>query len=103
MKFTRLFLLAIAVALASCSENQQPVSEDIPDVEEQRDYSADLLALTNAHMAEVTEASPYLRMMSGMKVEKMADLSPAAALRDAEKAQVRLADLAKKKLLVSVQ
>ncbi|MCS5574941.1 MAG: DUF885 domain-containing protein [Pseudomonadales bacterium] len=95
MKFTRLFLLAIAVALAGCSENQQPVSEDIPDVEEQRDYSADLLALTNAHMAEVTEASPYLRMMSGMKVEKMADLSPAAALRDAEKAQVRLADLAK--------
>ena len=96
MKFSKLLFLGLAIALSGCSETNQPATvQESSAVAEQPDYSAELLALTNTHMAEVTEESPYLRMMAGMKVEKMADLSHAAAQRDAEKAQARLEELAK--------
>ena len=89
MKTLRFVFLALAFVLAGCSDNEQSVP-----LTKQRDFSAELLALTNTHMAELTEEQPYLQMLAGKKVEKMADLSHAATLRNVEKANAKLTELA---------
>ncbi len=89
MKTLRFVFLALAFVLAGCSDNEQTVP-----LTKQRDFSAELLALTNTHMAELTEEQPYLQMLAGKKVEKMADLSHAATLRNVEKANAKLTELA---------
>ena len=98
MKAGRTMIFAAAVALAACSDSGtppvQPGEKPVAAAAEQRDYGAELLALTNAHIAELVQEQPYLQMMSGMKVKALPDNSIAGAQRQARSAQARLDQLA---------
>ena len=98
MKAGRRMIFAAAVALAACSDSGtqpvQPSEKPVAAAAEQRDYGAELLALTNAHVAELVQEQPYLQMMSGMKVKALPDNSIAGAQRQARSAQARLDQLA---------
>ena len=60
MKFSKLLFLGLAIALSGCSETNQPATvQESSAVAEQPDYSAELLALTNADMTHPeTDKSP---------------------------------------------
>ena len=64
-----------------------------PDPAPTGNASADLLALTDEFMADLTEETPYLQMMAGLRVPGLPDNSFEGAQEQAAKAQERLEKL----------
>lgn len=63
------------------------------DPTEPADPSAALLTLTDEYMADLTEETPYLQMMAGMRVPGLPDNSFDGAQEQASKARARLEQL----------
>ena len=80
MKWNAL-LCAAALAAVGCSDNG---SEPAPDP------GAELLALTDQYMVELTAETPYLQMMAGHRVTGLPDNSFAGAQQQAERSRARL-------------
>lgn len=106
MKTTRAILISSLLALGACGDlgtNTEQGSTQAAALvaAEQRDLSAELLALTNEFMLQLLQETPYLQMMAGQKVLEMPDISFAGAQKyaaDAEELLKRLQQIAPEQL-----
>ena len=100
MKTSKAILISSLLALGACGDSgtttQQANNQAAAlAAAEQRDLSAELLALTDEFMLQLLQKTPYLQMMAGQKILEMPDISFEGAQKHAADAEELLMKLKK--------